>query len=87
MHLPDSMFRFGLASSFNTERCKFHNLRQRYWERIVRGKILKYGHAMYIATDRPLARILLLLLLYKKVLDILFPTVATTHLIGLNNIP
>ena len=35
---------------------------------------------MYIATGRPLARILLLLLLYKKVLDLHFPAVATTHL-------
>ena len=38
---------------------------------------------MYVATDRPLARILLLLLLYKKVLDLLFPAVATIHLKGL----
>ena len=34
----------------------------------VRATILYYGHAVYIATDRPLARILLLLLLYKEVL-------------------
>ena len=49
----------------------------------VRATILLYGHAMYIATDRPLARILLLLLLFKKVLDLPFPAVATIHLKGL----
>ena len=35
---------------------------------------------MYIATDKPLARILLLLLLYKEALDLPFPAVATIHL-------
>ena len=77
----------------STQKGKFHNVHEEkilygtYCVSGVRATILLYGHTMYIATDRPLARILLLLLLYKKVLDLPFPAVATIHLKLRSDIP
>ncbi|KAL5493871.1 hypothetical protein EMCRGX_G015105 [Ephydatia muelleri] len=69
LHLPDSMLRFGPASSFNTERCESYNS-------VIRSR------NVYSNRQAP-SNILLLLLLYKKVLDLPFPAVATIHLKGL----